>query len=54
MQKAKTTNPTKETDERVKKDWGGGGCPVWIFGDEDSAKNDLDGVLEVVDNETKD
>ncbi len=54
MENAKKTNPTKEPDERVKNTIGGSGCPFWIFGNKDSAKKDLDSVLEVVDDETKD
>lgn len=53
MEKSKEVNSTKRTDDKVKNTWGGS-CPYWIFGDEDSAKKDLDGVLEVVDDETKD
>ena len=54
MEKAKTANLNEKSDERVKNDWGGGHCPFWVFGDEDSAKNDLDHAFEVVDDETKD
>lgn len=54
MEETKTTNPTKEIDERVKSDTRGPSCPFWIFGDDDSAKNDIDNAFEVVDNETKD
>lgn len=54
MENTKKTNPTKETDERVKNDTWGSGCPFWIFGDKDSADNDLKDKFEVVDDETKD
>lgn len=53
MENAKTNNPTKETEERVKNTWGGS-CPFWIMGDEDSAKKDLDDKFEIVDDEKKD
>lgn len=31
-----------------------GGCPWWIFGDENSADNDLKEKFEVVDEENQD
>ena len=56
MENTKKVNPAKEPlqGERVKNTIGGASCPFWIFGDEDSAKNDLDNAFEVVDDETKD
>lgn len=54
MEKSKEVNFTKATEEKVKNDWGGGSCPWWIFGNEDSAKKDLYDKFEVVDDEKKD
>lgn len=56
MEKSKEVNSTKEhlQDERVKSDWGGSSCPWWIFGNKQSADNDLKGKFEVVDDEPKD
>jgi hypothetical protein len=33
--------------EQVKGDWGVGGCSFWIFGDDDSARNDLKEKFEI-------
>lgn len=54
MEKAEKVNYVKETDERVKNDTWTPSCPFWIFGNEDSAKKDLDDKFEVADDETKD
>lgn len=54
MENSKATNPTKETDERVKNDTWTPSCPFWFFGNEDSAKKDLDEKFEVIDDEEKD
>lgn len=54
MEKTKTANPNEKPNERVKNTIGGAHCPIWIFGDEKSADNDLKGKFEVVDDEPKD
>lgn len=54
MEKSKKINSTKELDEKVKNDWGGSGCPFWVFGDKNSADNDLKEKFEVRNDETKD
>lgn len=54
MENAKKVNIDEKPTERVKNTSGGGSCPFWIFGDEESAKKDLDDKFEVVDDETKD
>lgn len=56
MENAKKTNPANEVaDERVKRTGGGGSsCSFWIFGDDESADNDLKDTFEVIDDETKD
>lgn len=54
MEKAEKVNSSKTTDERIKNDTWTPGCPFWIFGDKDSAKNDLKEKFEIVDDETKD
>lgn len=33
---------------------GGASCPIWFFGNEKSADNDLKGKFEVVDEKDKD
>lgn len=40
--------------KEVKNDTWGGSCPVWIFGNKQSADNDLKENFEVVDDEKKD
>ncbi|WP_297931204.1 hypothetical protein [uncultured Coprobacter sp.] len=40
MEKAKTTF-TNEERPIVKQDWNPGSCAFWIFGNEESCKNDL-------------
>lgn len=42
-----------ERPKEVKNGIGGAGCPVWIFGNEDSADNDLQKKFEVVENGKK-
>ena len=42
-----------ERPKEVKNGIGGAGCPVWIFGNEDSADNDLKKKFEVVENGKK-
>ena len=54
MEKSKTLNPNEKPNERVKNNWGGSSCSFWIFGNEDSAKKDLDDKFEVIDDEKKD
>lgn len=54
MENTKKVNPNEKSTEQVKKDWGGAGCPFWFFGNEDSAKKDLKGKFEIVDDEKKD
>lgn len=55
MEKTKTVNTNKNTsDERVKNDTWGAGCPFWFFGNKDSADNDLKDRFVVVDDKTKD
>lgn len=39
--------------KEVKGDTWGGSCPVWIFGNEQSADSDLKEKFEVIDNEKK-
>lgn len=39
--------------KEVKNGIGGAGCPWWIFGNEDSADNDLKEKFEVVENGQK-
>lgn len=48
MEESKTINPNQEPTE-VKNDTWGGGCPIWIFGDESSAENDISQKFEIVD-----
>lgn len=38
-----------ERPKEVKNGIGGAGCPVWIFGNEDSADNDLKKKFEICD-----
>lgn len=54
MEKTEKVNSAKETDERVKNDTWGGGCPWWIFGNKNSADKDLKEKFEVVEDEKKD
>ena len=48
------TNKTILQDERpindVKSDWNPGSCSFWIFGDDDSARNDLKEKFEIREN----
>lgn len=55
MEKSKTIDlSNRPKDESVKADntWGSS-CPIWIFGNGDSADNDLKEKFEVVDDEKK-
>lgn len=51
MEKSKTLNPNEKPNERVKNTSGGSGCPFWIFGDKDSANNDLNKKFEIIEDE---
>lgn len=48
MEETKKTNPEQNNSE-VKNDTWGGGCPIWIFGNEESADNDLAQKFEITD-----
>lgn len=48
MEETKTTNPSTVKNEERKDT---PGCLLWIFGDEDSADNDLKQKFEIVDDE---
>lgn len=51
MEETKKTNSNEKPAEQVKNngDWGGGSCPFWIFGNEESANADLKDKFEIVD-----
>lgn len=50
MEKAKAIDfSNRPADNEVKNGIGGAGCPVWIFGNEDSADNDLKKKFEICD-----
>lgn len=56
MENAKKVNPTKGTEEKQLSDGTGHipSCPIWIFGNEDSAKKDLEEKFEIVEDAKKD
>lgn len=50
MEKAKEIDfSNRPTDNEVKNGIGGAHCPVWIFGNEDSADDDLKKKFEIYD-----
>lgn len=51
MEKAEKVNINEKPTEQVKNGIGGSSCPFWFFGNEDSAKKDLDDKFEIVDDE---
>lgn len=48
MEETKTTHSSTVKEEQRE---GSPGCALWIFGDEDSADNDLKQKFEIVDDE---
>ena len=55
MEKAKAIDfSNRPADNEVRNGIGGSSCPIWIFGNEDSADNDLKEKFEVIDDEKKD
>lgn len=51
MEETKTTRPSSIKEEQRE---GSPGCMLWIFGDENSADNDLRQKFEIVDEENQD
>ena len=51
MEKSKKIDlSNRPADQEQTKDWiGGAGCPVWIFGNGESADNDMKEKFEIVD-----
>lgn len=53
MEKSKKIDVSNRPTEKGKSGIGGASCPVWIFGDEKSADNDLKEKFNIVDDEEK-